>query len=158
MPRPKIARTAVTVTRRGEVGAPRRIPVRPCLLLSSNLGGEMKSRFLLAALFLLLPIGSLFAQGVQTATLQGTVTDASGAPLPGVTVTVKSPALMGERTAVSQSSGDYILRGLNPGDYTITFNLEGMQTNTVHRNLALGLTTIVDAKMKVAAVTEAITV
>ena len=118
----------------------------------------MKSRFLLAALFLLLPIGSLFAQGVQSATLQGTVTDASGAALPGVTITAKSPALMGERTAVTQATGDYVLRGLNPGDYTISFTLEGMQTQSVKKSLPLGLTTVLDAKMRVAAVTEAITV
>src|SRR5581483_10311856 len=120
----------------------------------------MKRRFPVLLLSLLLILGSvsLFAQGMQTATLQGSVTDASGAPLPGVTVTAKSPALIGTRTAVTQSGGDYVMPGLAPGDYTITFELAGMQTTTVRKNLALGLQTVVDAKLKVVAVAEAITV
>ena len=119
----------------------------------------MKIRFLLVTLLLVLVFtGAVFAQGVQTATLQGTVTDSAGGALPGVTVTVKSPALMGDRTAVTRENGDYVLPGLPPGDYTITFDLAGMQTNTVRRNLPLGLQTVVDAKMRVATVAEAITV
>ncbi|HEX9163643.1 MAG TPA: TonB-dependent receptor [Thermoanaerobaculia bacterium] len=119
----------------------------------------MKIRFLVVTLLLVLVFtGAVFAQGVQTATLQGTVTDSAGAALPGVTVTVKSPALMGARTAVTRQNGDYVLPGLPPGDYTITFELGGMQTRTVQKNLALGLQTTIDAKMKVASVAEAITV
>src|SRR2546423_13754296 len=118
----------------------------------------MRIRFLIAALLLLATTGAVFAQGVQTATLQGTVTDPGGARLPGVTVTAKSPALMGERTTVTKENGDYVLPGLPPGDYTITFDLAGMQTRTVQKNLALGLQTTVDAKLRLAAVAEAITV
>jgi len=118
----------------------------------------MKIRFLVSLLVLLAFTGGLFAQGVQTATLQGTVSDPTGGKLPGVTVTVKSPALMGDRTTVTNTNGDYILPGLPPGDYTITFDLAGMQTTTVSKNLALGLQTVVDAKMRVAGVAEAITV
>ncbi|HKB81097.1 MAG TPA: carboxypeptidase regulatory-like domain-containing protein [Thermoanaerobaculia bacterium] len=117
-----------------------------------------KRLLLFFVMVFLVSIGSAFAQGVQTATLQGMVTDSSGAPLPGVTVTVKSQALMAARTAVTKSGGDYVLPGLPPGDYSITFELSGMQTTTVRRNLPLGLQTVVDAKMRVAAVAEAITV
>jgi len=132
--------------------------MRHDLAQSKILGGEMKHRFLLAGLLLLLITGSVFAQGVQTATLEGTVTGPDGNGLPGVTITVKSPALMGERTAISTATGDYVLRGLPPGDYTISFGLEGMAAAQVKKTLALGITTRVDAKMKVAAVAEAITV
>jgi carboxypeptidase family protein len=118
----------------------------------------MKTRFLITFLLLLVFTGTVFGQGQQTATLQGTVTDSQGAPLPGVTVTVKSPALMGTRTTTTQSGGDYAIPGLPPGDYTITFELAGMGTSTFKKNLALGLQSVVDAKMKVAAVAEAITV
>ncbi|HLJ74172.1 MAG TPA: carboxypeptidase regulatory-like domain-containing protein, partial [Thermoanaerobaculia bacterium] len=109
-------------------------------------------------MLLLLPVSSVFAQGVQTATLQGTVTDQSGGALPGVTVSVKSPALMGERTAVTTSSGAYLLPGLPPGNYSVTFTLAGMQDETVTKALPLGLTTVVDAKMRLASVAAAITV
>lgn len=100
----------------------------------------------------------VFAQGVQTAILQGTVTTSDGNPLPGVTVTVKSNALMGERTAVTTNTGDYNLPGLPPGDYSITFGLEGMQTVTRKMSLPLGQTTRADATMKLSGITEAITV
>jgi hypothetical protein len=118
----------------------------------------MKGRFLVAFVLLLIPISTAFGQGVQTATLEGTVTDQSGTPLPGVTITVSSPAMMGERTAVTTGTGDYNLRGLPPGEYRIRFSLEGMKANEVKKTLALGVPTRVDAQMRVAAVAEAITV
>ena len=115
----------------------------------------MKIRFLIVALLLLIT-GSVFAQ--TTAALEGTVKGPDGAGLPGVTVSVKSPALMGERNTVTTAGGDYVLKGLSPGDYTITFSLEGMSAQSRKMNLPLGLTTRADAQMKVSAVTEAITV
>src|SRR6266849_2213013 len=118
----------------------------------------MQTRFLVTTLLLLLITGTVFAQGVQTATLEGTVTGPDGNPLPGVTITVKSPAMMGERTTVTATTGDYNLPGLPPGDYTITIGLEGMQSVTKKMPLALGLPTRFDAKLKLAGVTEAITV
>ncbi len=117
----------------------------------------MKNRFLIG-LVLLLTAVSVFGQGVQTATLQGTVTGPDGMGVPGVTVSVKSPALMGERQTVTSLTGDYNLPGLPPGDYTITYSLEGMQTITKRMALILGLPTRVETQMKVTAVTEAITV
>ncbi|HEV7573879.1 MAG TPA: TonB-dependent receptor [Thermoanaerobaculia bacterium] len=118
----------------------------------------MKLRLIFLALIVVLLAGSAFAQGTQTATLEGTVTGADGTPMPGVTVTVTSPALMGDRTAISLASGDYVLRGLPPGDYHITFTLEGMKAKDVQKTLPLGASTRVDAKMSVNAVSEAITV
>ena len=41
------------------------------------------------------PVARLAAQGVQTGTIRGTVTDQQNLPLPGVTVTISSPALQG---------------------------------------------------------------
>jgi len=117
----------------------------------------MRIRFL-AVVLLFLIAASAFAQGVTTATLVGTVKSPDGAGLPGVTVSVKSPALMGERSTVTSGNGDYVLKGLPPGDYTITFSLEGMSAQTRKMNLPLGLETHADVQMKVSAVTEAITV
>src|SRR2546428_4034551 len=118
----------------------------------------MQTRFLVTTLLLLLITGAVFGQGVQTATLEGTVTGPDGNPLPGVTVTVKSPAMMGERTTVTQTTGDYILPGLPPGNYTVTVGLEGMQTVTKQMTLSLGLPTRFDTRLKLAGVAEAITV
>lgn len=102
--------------------------------------------------------GGVFAQGVQTANITGTVSGPDGTPLPGVTVTTTSPAQMGDRTAVTGANGEYIIRGLTPGNYTVSFALEGMQT--VDRNVAaqLGQTARVDASMGLTAAAETIVV
>lgn len=99
------------------------------------------------------------AQGTQTGTLTGTVVDQDRLVLPGVTVTVTSPALQGDRTTVTDGNGLYSIPGLPPGTYTINFELVGMQTvmreNTV---VPLGGAANVDATMGLATLTEAVTV
>ena len=119
-----------------------------------------RTRFLvvLGLLLLLVSAGSLFAQGVQTATLEGTVLSSDGTPLPGVTVSLKSPVLMGTRTAVTSGTGDFVLPGLPPGKYTITYSLEGMQTISKQMSLALGIPTRDEVRLKVSNVSESITV
>ena len=101
----------------------------------------MSRKAIIAALALVASfalVGSAFAQGTQSATLNGTVTDDSGGALPGVVVTVSSPSLQGTREAVTGSNGTYVLRGLPPGDYTISFNMDGMSTVEVSQTLELG--------------------
>src|SRR5262245_29731839 len=58
--------------------------------------------------------------------IAGSVKDASGAVLPGVTVEAASPALIEKvRTAVSDSSGQYTIVNLPPGTYSVSFTLPG---------------------------------
>lgn len=122
----------------------------------------MSFRKPILSLFLVLLItaatATVFAQGVQTATLTGNVTGPDGIPLPGVQVTATSPALIGERTTYTGANGDYIIRGLAPGDYTVRFDLAGMQVVESRANLPLGGTTRVDAAMALSVAAEAITV
>ena len=99
-----------------------------------------------------------FAQGSQTANLAGTVTSADGEPLPGVTITATSPALIGERTAVSGVNGDYIIKNVPPGVYTVRFSLEGMKAVERAATLPLGGTARADAAMEVSAAEETIVV
>jgi hypothetical protein len=98
------------------------------------------------------------AQGQQTGTLQGTVVDAGDLALPGVTVTVTSPALQGERVTVTGGSGDYVLRGLPPGQYEARFELSGFATVTKPTTISLGLPTELQATMNPAGVTETVRV
>lgn len=68
-----------------------------------------------------------WAQGTSAASLTGTVTDASGAVLPGVTVEASSPALIERvRTAVANEQGLYRIVELKPGTYSVTFALTGL--------------------------------
>src|ERR1051325_4297017 len=69
-----------------------------------------------------------FAQGSQTGTLRGVVTDDQGLTAPGATVTVTSPALQGSRVAVTGQDGTYVIRALPPGLYTATFERDGFAT------------------------------
>ena len=69
----------------------------------------------------------------QSGAIEGTVTDPSGAVLPGVTVEAASPALIEKsRTVVTDGQGLYQIIELRPGTYTLTFTLAGFQvTNGV---------------------------
>ncbi|HSM14823.1 MAG TPA: TonB-dependent receptor [Thermoanaerobaculia bacterium] len=116
------------------------------------------TRFGLALLLALATAGALQAQGTTTSTLVGTVTSADGEPLPGVTVTARSPALIGERTTYSGVNGDYIIKSLPPGTYTVTFVLEGLQSVERSATLPLGGTARSDASLEVTAAEETIVV
>jgi len=107
---------------------------------------------------LLIGSGLAFAQGSQTGVLTGTVKSADGQPLPGVTVTTKSPALIGSRTTVTDVNGGYILKGLAPGSYTTTFEISGFSTLDQKTTVAIGESANVDASLSVATVQETVTV
>ena len=63
------------------------------------------------------------------ASIVGTVKDASGAVLPGVTVEASSPALIEKtRAVVTGGTGQYSIENLRPGTYTVTFTLTGFAT------------------------------
>ena len=80
--------------------------------------------FAVLAAMVLLPAAA-FAQG----TLTGTVRDASGGVLPGVTVEASSPVLIEKvRTVVTDDTGQYRIIELNPGTYTLSFTLPGFAT------------------------------
>jgi Carboxypeptidase regulatory-like domain/TonB-dependent Receptor Plug Domain/TonB dependent receptor-like, beta-barrel len=104
----------------------------------------------------MLTIGTA-AHAQTRAALTGTVT-VSGAAVPGVTVTITSPALQGSRTAQTDVNGNYNFGALPPGDYHVKFELESMQA--VDKNVRVGLneTARMDADMKMSELTEAITV
>ena len=59
--------------------------------------------------------------------LAGMVTDAQGAVLPGVTVTVTSPSLIGVQTTVTQADGRFMFPSLPSGTYTVSFELTGFK-------------------------------
>jgi hypothetical protein len=94
----------------------------------------------------------LFAQGVQTGTLRGTITDQQGAAVPGATITISSPVLQGIRSSVSDSAGNYSFVQLPPGDYTVKVELSSFAPiertarvplgGTIEQNVTLTLATV----------------
>jgi outer membrane receptor protein involved in Fe transport len=112
-------------------------------------------RFTICFFLLLLVAAGAFAQGT-TGALTGTVTQA-GSNLPGVTVTVSSPAMQGMRSTVTNENGDYNFASIPPGAYKVTFSLSGLTDVIKNTQVKLVETQRLDADMKMA-VTEAITV
>ena len=110
------------------------------------------------AIVLLAFTAPVFAQGLQTGIITGTITTSDGLSVPGATVTVTSPALQGPRSTVTDVNGNYVVRGLPPGSYQVTIELSGMATRNEQTVVALGRTTTVDAVMALAGLTEAVTV
>jgi Carboxypeptidase regulatory-like domain len=93
-------------------------------------------------------------------TLAGTVRDASGAVLPGVTVEAASPALIEKvRTTVSDGTGLYRILDLTPGTYKLTFTLPGF-TTVLREGIEVSGQSIItiNADMRVGGVQETITV
>jgi outer membrane receptor for ferrienterochelin and colicin len=73
--------------------------------------------------FLLLLAFSYLTFAQTTGSIVGVVTDDSGAPLPGVTVEARGPALQGTKTTVTANDGSYRLPLLPPGPYTVSASL-----------------------------------
>ena len=74
----------------------------------------------------LLLVTSSFGQ-VNNATLTGTATDATGAVLPGVTITATNNATNVAATTVTNEAGAYTILSLLPGVYTVSAELPGFQ-------------------------------
>jgi hypothetical protein len=89
---------------------------------------------------MLVPPPATLAQTVGTAAgaLEGTVTDGTRAVLPGVTVLLSSPALMGRHAAQTDAEGFYRFPALPPGDYALTFTLDGFRSLR-HENVRVGV-------------------
>ena len=91
--------------------------------------------------------------------INGTVTDATKAVLPGVAVTLSGPAVMGSPTAVTDQNGFFRLSSLSPGDYTLRFDLSGFGSVTREGiRVSLGFTATVNVEMSPGSVAETITV
>src|SRR5439155_19289249 len=91
--------------------------------------------------------------------LVGKVTDAQGGVLPGVTVTLSGPAVMGTPTATTSTTGTYRFPAVNSGTYTLKFELSGFAP-LVRQGIVVPVrqTITVDAQMKLAALQETVTV
>src|SRR6185369_1103940 len=94
-----------------------------------------------------------------TGQIVGTVTDDTGAALPGVTVTLKGPEVVGQQTSMTNEKGFYRFPALPPGVYTLTYSLSGFGTlNHEGVRAAVGSTLEENVNLKVAAKTEEVTV
>ena len=114
---------------------------------------KMKNLFMVIAILLTIGSGlSLFGQisSRETGSIRGVITDEEGVPLPGVSIIVSGPSLMGKATDVTRADGTFRVLLLPPGVYTMTVELPGFQTyveegievrvgSTITRNIKLGV-------------------
>jgi hypothetical protein len=108
------------------------------------------------AIFVAAPIAN--AQ-VTTGSIAGVVTDASGAVLPGATITLTTDRVAAAQTAVSDTNGAYRFDRLAPGAYVVKFELQGFRT--VERpdiRISAAFVATINAKMEVGSLSETITV
>ncbi len=94
-----------------------------------------------------------------SAVITGTITDAQGGVLPGVTLTVRNTETGTIRTSVSESDGRYRVPGLPPGRYDLKAELAGFASVDVRElTLTLGLEAARNITMQLAGVQESLTV
>ena len=118
-------------------------------------------KYLLTFFLSLLFICNIFVTAQeQTGSITGDIIDRDGNPLPGATVTISGPSLMGTRTFVSSQEGDYRFPAVFPGrNYTITAGMPGFQK--VERAgiiVSVGKTITIDIQLAQEVQTEKVTV
>ena len=102
---------------------------------------------ILVLVFLGVPVVS--AQ-VSTSSINGTVTDSTGAVVANAKVEAKNDETGVVFTQSTTNSGNYSFASLTPGSYTITVMLSGFQTfRSVHNILTIGEPLVVDVTLKV---------
>src|SRR5215475_4169959 len=101
-----------------------------------------------------------FPQSQTTGTITGRAQDSSGALIPGVEVTIASPAMIGgARTAVTDETGGYRFTLLPAGTYSVKFALSGFKTiNITDVVVTPNATMTINGAMEVASTAEEITV
>src|SRR6476646_5064941 len=104
--------------------------------------------------------GSAFAQSSTTGSIEGSVTDSTGAAVPGVAVRVTSPNLISAQTSTTDDSGRYKVLNLPPGKYAVTVEPEKgfakYEKNNVEVNLSR--TTSVEISLQPAGASASVTV
>lgn len=111
----------------------------------------------------LLPVLLIFAAGLfgqaQKGTLRIIGVDEEGARLPGVSVTLSSPVMMGTRTAVTDENGAALFINLTPGIYELKSTLTGFQEKISQKiEISLDRQTLLEVALKPAAIEESVTV
>ena len=107
------------------------------------------------------PAASALAQplGATTGAIDGTLTDATGAVLPGVIITASGEALMVPRSTTSGADGSYRFAALPPGIYSLSFARQGFRSflrDTVR--VMVGSTVTLSASLETAGFGEVVTV
>src|SRR5215831_18183567 len=137
------------------------------LLTTHNFEGlEMNSKFastslwflLASALVLLTPLGTLGQIG-GAGSIQGAVTDATGALIPGATVTATNVATAVKTERLTTEAGLYVLAPLPPGEYAVSASIAGFRPVVQEKVIVDALSSVtVNLSLQVGGVSETLTV
>ncbi|MCB9383504.1 MAG: carboxypeptidase regulatory-like domain-containing protein [Bryobacterales bacterium] len=117
----------------------------------------MRHRFVRLVLLGLAALSAAFAQ--SQGTIQGVVTDDSGAVIPGAKVVVSNDATGVQNTRTTNEVGFYTAPGLNPGPYTVTVSSDGFSTSEQEGiNLEVAQTLGLNIQLSVGQLTEVVEV
>ncbi len=113
--------------------------------------------FLFVCLFLVLGVYAAYAV-IETGTLKIKVVDPDGAALPGATVTITSPTMMGSKSLLTNENGEVLFVSLAPGVYSAKVSMESFQeVNSTGIRVSINKETALTINLSMAAA-EAITV
>src|SRR5271156_973862 len=99
---------------------------------------------------LLLVPRTLEAQSLVSGDIAGTITDSTGAAIPGAKVTVRNTGTGQVKDATTSGAGNYRISLLQPGEYTVTATAEGFQTTQGSLTLSIGQIASQNLKLAVA--------
>ncbi|HVS83806.1 MAG TPA: carboxypeptidase regulatory-like domain-containing protein [Pyrinomonadaceae bacterium] len=113
------------------------------------------------SVFVILAIASVVSAQTQitTGTIQGTVTDANGAIVPGANVEIKNLDTNFSKTLTTDDGGRFVALALPPGNYSVAISKKGFATTVVEKAaLTVGQALNLPLSMKVSGVEERVTV
>jgi hypothetical protein len=115
------------------------------------------SLFLLTAVTLL-PFGVLAQTTISTGSIQGTVTDPSGAVVGGASVSITDKATAQVITTKTNSAGVYTSGALVPGNYVVRIEASGFKSTQISITVVVGNTANGNAKLEVGQASQVIEV
>ena len=115
-------------------------------------------RLALLALLLALLLPAQAGAQTETGRVSGSVTDDTGAALPGVTITLRSTASGAVRTLTTDGAGRYTIANLRPGPYELTAELAGFSAARNKVVVTVGSEISLDLRLQIAGATETVTV
>ena len=115
--------------------------------------------FLLVCALVLLAPSRTLAQIGGTGSIQGVVTDATGAVIPGVTVTATNVATGVKTPRQTNEAGLYVITPLPPGEYAVAVSAPGFKPIVQEKVIVDALSTVaVNLSLQVGSVSETVTV
>ncbi len=112
----------------------------------------------LAVIAVLSPTALLAQSTIHAGSINGTVTDATGAVVPGATVTIENPVSGFSRTAVSDASGQFTFPNLPYNNYHLAANARGFGAGTQDATITTGVPLTLKLALAVGMDAESITV